>query len=132
MSWSYSCPDCLSTLNPHRDVVLVAARGDVKVLLQFHPKPGDYDLYKPDDLELVPGEAWSFFCPVCRANLAVEEGGEFCRLLLRSGGRSRELLFSRVAGKRATFVLAEGKVEERHGSEAEEALAFLNRHKWMT
>ena len=131
MSWSYSCPSCRATLNPREDVVLVAARGSTKVLLQFHPRPGDYRLYKPEDLELVAGEAWSFFCPVCRANLAVEEGSELCQLLLRADGRSRQLLFSRVAGKQATFVLSEGKVEESHGSESEEGLGWLARFKWM-
>jgi hypothetical protein len=131
MSWSYSCPTCRATLNPREDLVLVAARGETKVLLQFHPRPGDYELHKPDGLELEPGEAWSFFCPVCRANLATEEGGEFCRLLLRAEGRSRELLFSRVAGKRATFILSQGEVLEKHGTEAEEAMVFLDRHKWM-
>lgn len=131
MSWSYSCPHCRATLNPREAVVLVAARGDTKVLLQFHPRPGDYKLFKPDDLELVPGEAWSFFCPVCHGNLAVEEGGEFCQLLLRAEGRSRQLLFSRVAGKHATFVLSEGAVEERHGAEADEAMSYLSRLKWM-
>ncbi len=131
MSWSYACPLCRSTLNPRQDVVLVAARGEVKVLLQFHPKPGTYVLHKPDDLELVPGDAWSFFCPVCHGNLATEEGSEFCHLLLRADGRSRELLFSRVAGKRATFVLSEGKVEEKHGAQAEEAQVWLSRYKWM-
>ncbi len=131
MSWSYACPSCRATLNPREDVILVAARGETKVLLQFHPRPGDYELHKPDDLEFTPGEAWSFFCPVCHGSLATEEGSDFCRLLLRDKGKSRDLLFSRIAGTRATFVLSEGKVEEQHGPQAEEAMAWLTRQKWL-
>jgi hypothetical protein len=131
MRWHYACPKCGATLNPREDVVLIAARERIKVLLQFHPRPGDYQLHKPDDLELVPGDAWNFFCPVCRENLAVEGNEGFCAIDQRAEGRRRRVVFSRVAGERATFIFSSSGLEEHHGVDASDYLQFMERTKWL-
>ena len=69
MSWSYACPWCGAMLNPDKTIILTAAQGDRRVLIGFHPEPGNYELFLPPDVTIEEGDHWDFFCPVCRENL---------------------------------------------------------------
>jgi hypothetical protein len=63
---------------------------------------------------------WSFSCPVCRADLTSPDHTRLCELSLIIGEERRRLLFSRIAGERATYVLREdADAVERHGEHAE-------------
>ena len=120
MSWSYSCPKCEGALSPDRSVMLCGARGDGrKVLIGFHPQPGNYEIYLPPETEITKGDRWSFYCPICGESLAYEEDENLCALNLTSDGKQRQVFFSRIAGEKVTFVVTNRKVEERHGKDSE-------------
>jgi len=105
-------------LNPRETVMLVAVHEGRRKLVGFHPKPGNYDVYLPPDVALVPGARLGFLCPACHGDLTLEEEPDFCLLELHRGEERRKLVFSRVSGERATFVFSEKGLEEHHGPEA--------------
>ena len=120
MEWTFSCPRCGAVVNPSGVVTLVAARGGVRLLLGFHPEPGNYQLFLPPGAALRDGEEWSFSCPVCHADLACADHPNLCELVQIVGGERRRLLFSRIAGERATYVLCDDDdLVERHGDHAD-------------
>ncbi len=129
MAKSYSCPKCRAILNPHDDITLIAQRDGEKFLIGFHPDPGNYEAYLPSDLRTEKGELWCFSCPVCQQDLASDEEGELCELELQEGVEKLRVLFSRIAGEKATFIVGpDRKVTQKFGPDAERKshqLAFM-------
>ena len=125
MRWTYACPHCEAMLNPDETVVLIGECGPHRVLMGFHPEPGNYQAYLPDGLELQEGSMWEFSCPVCARDLRTDFAPELCALDMATQGVRHRLYFSRVAGEHATFVItAEGI--QKHGRDAERhSLEFL-------
>ena len=117
--WSYSCPWCDAMLNPDETIILTAAQGENRVLIGFHPEPGNYELYLPPDVSLEEGAHWDFFCPVCRENLMTGELENLCELRIREGAERRRIFFSNIAGEHATIIMADNTVERGHGEHAE-------------
>lgn len=119
MSWSYSCPWCGSMLNPDKTIILTAARGEDRVLIGFHPEPGNYELFLPPNVTISEGDHWDFFCPVCRENLVTGELEELCELRMTQDSEEHQVFFSRIAGEQATLVVSKGtgkpRVKEKHG-----------------
>jgi len=117
MSRDYHCPMCQAALNPDRSVILLATHDDTRALIGFHPQPGQYEIFLPPGVQADAGSRWNFACPVCQADLTAEENKDLCQLELWADGERSRLLFSRVAGEQATFVMRDGELEE-HGSDA--------------
>ena len=125
MSWTYRCPHCRVLLDPHEAIILRAAHAGTRILAGFHPEPGNYEIYFPPDVDLRDGQRWDFFCPVCQADLVSQENENLCALEFQRGEETSRILFSRIAGEKATYVLAEGTVKERHGEHAQSYFEFL-------
>ena len=122
MKWHYRCPACDTTLNPHEAIMVVADWGGRRLLMGFHPEPGNYEVFLPPDVQVVPRAAWEFYCPVCHANLAVEDGDDLCHLDLDEDGVRKKVVFSRIAGEHATFLLGADGLEAHHGPQGAERL----------
>jgi len=118
MSWTYSCPQCSGVLNPGEAVVLVAAHGATRVLMGFHPAPGNYQASVPPGVAVNPGEVWDFSCPLCHASLVSYVDRSLCAIDLQVGGSRSRVYFSRTAGRRATFVVSSDGTVEMHGPDA--------------
>ncbi len=122
MSWSYSCPWCGAMLNPDKTIILTASRGGERVLIGFHPEPGNYELFLPPNVSISEGDHWDFFCPVCRENLLTGELEGLCELRMVDDDKEQQVFFSRIAGEQATLVVSKGKgkpkVQEKHGDHA--------------
>ena len=125
MSWTYSCPYCGAMLNPDSTIVLMAAHGDQRILIGFHPEPGNYEIYLPPDVALDEGQHWDFFCPVCHENLVDGKLSNLCELRVRAGDSEQRVFFSRIAGEQATFLMSDKKVAAKHGSHVEQYAAQL-------
>ena len=106
MRWSYSCPECHAMLNPSEAINLVAVQGETRLLIAFHPEPGNYEIHLPPDVTMAVGSRWDFLCPVCHHDLVTEDQPDLCALDLVSKGTASKVLFSRVAGEQMTFVTA--------------------------
>ena len=120
MSWEYCCPKCKSMLNPHQSIILAAGHGETHVLIGLHPQPGKYDVYLPPNVVAEDGQMWDFFCPMCQENLVTAENNKLCELELWLEGEPLRILFSRVAGEHATFLINKGQVREGLGEDKEQ------------
>ena len=118
MSWEYCCPSCKAMLNPDRVIMLTAACKDTRILIGLHPTPGKYEVYLPPEVTAEAGTKWDFSCPVCQGNLRTEEDKNLCELQLSVDEGPVRILFSRVAGEHATFVLYADQPRERFGKDA--------------
>jgi hypothetical protein len=124
MGWTYQCPKCHAMLNPGETVVLVGEHDGLRLLIGFHPQPGNYQIYLPPDVAIAEGEHWSFYCPVCRASLVAGDIADLCELRMLDGDTEHRVFFSRIAGEHATFVVKEREIAQRHG---EHVAAYLPR-----
>ncbi len=119
MRWSYACPHCEAMLNPDETIVLVGECGPNRILMGFHPEPGNYHCFVPPGFTLQEGSQWDLFCPVCTKSLVTAEAPELCVLVMKTQGAHHRLFFSRTAGEHATFVItAEGI--SKHGQDADQ------------
>ncbi len=106
-------------LNPDETIVLVAAHGTTRVLMGFHPEPGNYKAYMPPGVHLEPGEIWDFACPLCHASLISYVDRDLCGIDMHTKGEKNRVYFSRTAGKHATFVFSPTGNVESHGDDAD-------------
>ncbi len=119
MSWNYACPHCKAMLNPNDTVNLVAAFDSKRVLIGLNPKPGNYELYFPHGVTVNKGTAVDLFCPVCHANLKSKEKENLCVLEMLGTDEPQQILFSRILGEEATYVVSPDRVKEKHGKHTE-------------
>jgi hypothetical protein len=120
MEWVFSCPRCDAVINPGGIVMLVAAQDGARMLIGLHPEPGNYELFLPPGFVPIAGSEWDFYCPVCQASLTCQDHRKLCELVQIVGNERRRLLFSRIAGERATYVLCDDDgIVERHGDHAD-------------
>ena len=131
MKWSYACPGCNGVLNPQETIILVALHKDKRLLVGFHPEPGNYTIYTPPGVSVEPGSRWDFYCPLCQTNLSTKENPDLCVIHMLTGARPYRVLFSRVAGRRATFVMGERGIHEQHGDDATHYFRNLLQTKWF-
>ncbi|MCU0662900.1 MAG: hypothetical protein MUC50_11320 [Myxococcota bacterium] len=115
----YACPKCQSILSPGERIVLVGSSGGERVLVAFHPQPGNYEVWVPPGVELKQGALWSFFCPLCCTDLRSPDNDKLCALEVITNDRPRQALFSRIAGEQATFIVTPTAIEHRHGPDAD-------------
>jgi len=118
MRWTYSCPQCGGILNPGESVVLIAVHGSTRVLMGFHPAPGNYRASVPPGVEIEPGEVWDFSCPLCHASLVSYVDRGLCAIDLHAEGGKHRVYFTRTAGQRATFVVSSDGTVTSHGADA--------------
>jgi hypothetical protein len=131
MGWTYSCPECRAILSPDSSIILCGSHDGRRILIGFHPEPGNYEINVPPDTAIEPGERWEFYCPVCGASLVSGEDENLCVLDQQKGDHRRQVLFSRIAGEHVTFVLAGQKVEETHGEHADHYAPRLMKKRFL-
>lgn len=119
MRWSYSCPHCRAFLNPGGDVILVASHAGARVLMAFHPEPGNYGASVPPGVTVQAGETWDFSCPLCHTTLTSYTDRALCVLNMHFDDRKHRVYFSRTAGDRATFVVSDDGTMTRHGEHSD-------------
>ena len=119
MARSFYCPHCNKLLNPHRKVIFLVEDGNDLELVLLSAKLGDYSVVDSRSIEFVEGAAYTFRCPLCRADLTSAINNRLVDLLTRakSDDQTLRVSFSRVHGEEATFLLAEDGVD-RFGADA--------------
>ena len=113
----YRCPKCERDLNMKGGVILIGECGDRKTGFVFDPKPGEYRLSVADEEEVEPGTTWEFTCPLCSKNLTTSFNKRLAEIQMVDGDITKQVLFSKIASHKATFVLG-GEEMEVHGDDA--------------
>jgi len=99
------CPRCDCVLSLGDRLVLAGENSGERVLFLFHASPGDHDYTVDDDVEITRGTVWEFRCPTCFESLTAPFDERLAVVRLIDGERELSVLFSRIAGQRATFVI---------------------------
>jgi hypothetical protein len=124
MKRTYSCPHCDVTLNPSVKIILSGEREGKRGLFLFSPKPGNYDVILPPELELKNGDEVSFACPACGKDLTSPKGKEWAEIAFgtpsTTGGT---VVFSKVFGRHATYFITREEVRW-YGEDAGESVNF--------
>ena len=133
MSWEYSCPACHCMLNPGNMVILIASHGGTRSMIGLHPQPGKYEVFLPPGVMAKDGETWSFDCPMCHESLLTREDSNLCELVLTVENEPLRILFSRISGEHATFILHPDTLDlkEEHGEDAQRYTSLWDRVKVM-
>lgn len=120
MEWKYSCPKCTAILNPGRSIVLLGHHEGCDTLLAFHPEPGNYEVAVPYNMSINQHEVWAFSCPVCHQSLDLDDEERLAGLDMTDGmGNWHKVIFSRIAGEQATFIIGKGPEAQvvKHGQD---------------
>ena len=119
MARSFFCPHCTKLLNPHKKVIFLVEDGNEFELVLLSAKLGDYSAVHSRSVQFVEGAAYTFRCPVCRADLTSSINNRLVDLVTRENedGQDMRVSFSRVHGEEATFLMADDGID-RFGADA--------------
>lgn len=126
MKGDYLCPKCRHFLNVGENVVFHGKASHRREgLLVLHPQVGNYQVVKHPSFEYELGEKVEFFCPYCNVKLTSEKNVNLVKVLMvDEENHEYELLFSRIAGEKSTYVIM-GENIESFGPDSEKYLDSL-------
>lgn len=125
METTFYCPFCHGQLWVSEHIVLSArtAAGHQGLVL-LTPELGDYRAIHHPEFKVVEGEHVDFYCPICHSNLIVEHNERaYTRVMMLELGEEYEVLFSQIAGQKATYVIGEQTIRA-FGEDADENTNF--------
>ena len=111
--YNFFCPFCKEQLNDTGEIELKTVRrsgevGKIFLAADF----GNYTYRKEPDVNFVDGEIVDFLCRCCNVNLEAPQHEGFAQLNMRVDENIEfEVIFSRQAGKRKTYVITEDGIE---------------------
>lgn len=117
MRWSYSCPHCSGILNRENSIMLIGTHDDDRIIIGFHPAPGNYQISLPPGYVIEAGSSWNFSCPLCQESLVSDISPTLCCMDMVAKDVRHRVYFSRIAGEHATFVISAEDIEH-HGEHA--------------
>lgn len=127
MRWSYSCPHCKGILNCENSIILIGTRDEERIIIGFHPAPGNYRTSLPPGYEIETGSSWRFACPLCQESLLSDISPDLCCIEMVTKDVRHRVYFSRIAGEHATFVISAEGIEH-HGDHADRHSLELLQH----
>ena len=131
MGRMFKCPSCESVLNPVKEIVLSGRFGQVRTLFLFQPEMGDYNFATAPGTEVVPGDTWEFYCPLCQHNITTTFSRSLAELnMVDEAGQRRVLVFSKVANQHASFEFTKGGMESFGEHKDAYFDAFIDDHYW--
>lgn len=119
----YICPKCKGHLNVGGYLVFATkTKRKHKGLLLLNPKVGEYKYKNHPKFQLEKGEMVDFECPICQEDLTSQKNGDYAMIYMigEEDHSEYELYFSKVAGKKSTYLVAHDNVE----SFGEDAIDF--------
>lgn len=112
-NYVFYCPKCRECLTEDKKIVLNTKRsnGDSGVIY-LNIAVGQYDFSHIPETEFAKGETVEFHCGSCDSNLTSEQYPNFANLVMQvNEGIEFDLLFSKIAGKRKTYIITEDGIE---------------------
>jgi hypothetical protein len=110
----YLCPNCKGHLNVGGKLVFATkTKKKHRGLLLLDPKVGEYKYQHHDKFMLEKGELVDFECPICQTDLTSSERKDHAMIWMVGIEDKMEydLYFSKVAGNRSTYVVAQDNIE---------------------
>lgn len=110
----YMCPNCKGHLNVGEYVIFATqTKKKHKGLLMLSNKVGAYEYKHHDRFKLGKGELVDFECPICQCDLTSSKNKDYAMVHMVGGEDNvdYELYFSRIAGNKSTYIVANDNVE---------------------
>lgn len=110
---NFHCPHCSDLLSSNGHIVLSTKRhngeeGHIRLATTF----GNYSYSHEPDTEFTPGEVVSFLCPTCKNHVHSDKYKDYAMIKMHvSDSIIFDVLFSREAGKRKTYIVTEDGIE---------------------
>lgn len=109
----YQCPKCPGHLNVGDSLIFATeTQRKHKGLIILNPKIGQYSYKHHEDYSLSKGEKVEFKCPLCQADLT-SKNPEYAmiNMVSKEDNSHYEIYFSKIAGNKSTYVVADDKYE---------------------
>ncbi|MBI3133041.1 MAG: hypothetical protein HYZ14_00055 [Bacteroidetes bacterium] len=110
---NFHCPHCSEKLNNEGFIVLGTKRpsgeeGHIRLATSF----GNYEYRHDPDIEFPPGEVVTFVCPSCGNQVHSDKYKDYAMIKMHVTEKIVfDVLFSREAGKRRTYIVTEDGIE---------------------
>lgn len=110
---NFHCPHCSDLLSRNGEIVLTTKRhngeeGHIKLATTF----GNYSYAHVPDVQFDPGEVVAFSCPSCKKTVHSDKYKDYAIIKMHvSESIIFDVLFSREAGKRKTYIVTEDGIE---------------------
>ncbi|RMG79258.1 MAG: hypothetical protein D6707_08455 [Bacteroidetes bacterium] len=122
----YICPKCRKKLiNKKKQVyfIIVNDNGN-EGIIYLSPKVGDYDYSVEGDVPFKDGDLLTFLCPHCKKDLKSNKYPEYVSIKMNMNDMfDFDVLFSRKAGMKRTYVITEDEIE-RYGDDYDDEDIF--------
>lgn len=115
--YRFTCPHCNATLNTHDEIELLTVRkSGEEGRIYLSVSVGNYTYRHMPKTDFTFGEVVEFLCPKCKVNLAAPQHKNFALLNMAVANNINfEVIFSREAGKRKTYLITEDGIETYQG-----------------
>jgi hypothetical protein len=119
----FICPHCKGHLNVGNYLVFATkTERKHKGLIMMSPVVGDYEYLHHNNFVLNAGEKVDFECPICQSDLTSNQHKDYAMIhMVGEEDRAEyELYFSKIAGNKSTYLMANDNFES-FGNDAIEA-----------
>ena len=115
MANDYLCPVCRGQLRIENSLVIsVKSKMNKKGLIFLNPEIGNYGKVAHPTFDIIPGDEYTIFCPICHATLNREENPHLVKLnMIDEKGVEVDVFISGIVGEKCTYVV---KGKELHGA----------------
>jgi DNA-directed RNA polymerase subunit RPC12/RpoP len=117
--YDFHCPYCKYKLNGDNKLIkldTIRQNGD-KGTIYFSASIGDFSYEHEPKVDFEPGELVNFCCSSCNKDLSSDQFDNYARLILDVNGTVQfDILFSRKAGVKKTYLITEEGVETYSGT----------------
>jgi len=119
MANDFLCPICRGQLRIENSLVIsVKTKANKKGLIFLNPEIGNYAKISHPSFEIVEGDEYVVFCPICHATLNREENPHIVKMIMVDEKKSEfDVFFSVVVGEKCTYVVKD-KVVQKAGTDA--------------
>jgi uncharacterized protein YbaR (Trm112 family) len=114
MWYDYYCPVCKGQLRVDNNLVFTAKSktSNRKGLIFLSPELGNYTTSKHPEFEVLKGEEFVLYCPICHTTLNREENNNLVKVFMKDeNGKEYEIFFSGIAGEKCTYKMRDKQVE---------------------
>lgn len=119
---NYLCPHCRSYLRVWNNIIFIV-KSDIKkcrCILLLNPELGNYDIIHHTSIRIEEGEALTFLCPVCHADLtATGINSNLVKIIMTDeNDREFDVYFSKICGEHSTFLIHQDDIIEKYGKDS--------------
>lgn len=116
-NYSFSCPHCAKVVNSNETVALKTLRSNGEEgVIEMSLGVGDYSYLHKPAVQFEEGESVTFICPHCQKELDAPQHKDFALLKMNVDENIQfDVIFSRKAGHRKTYVISEDGIETYKG-----------------